>query len=283
VRQIDGFFEGQEGYNLYYRGWLPRQHPRAVIFIAHGLAEHGGRYAATAAFLVEEGYYVYCHDHQGHGLSEGTRGYIRHFSTYAEDLASFIASQSSEYPGLPIFLLGHSIGGTIVIDYCLQNHGSVNGLILSAPALQQGASIKTWQVALTRILSVIAPKAGVDRLDSSTISRDRAVVDAYRNDELVYTGKLSARLCSEILQTMQVLPPQTSGIRLPVLIMHGAEDRLVAPGGSRKAYDALGSTDKTLRVFPGLFHEIMNEPERHMVYKEIAEWISQRLPPVKGA
>jgi alpha-beta hydrolase superfamily lysophospholipase len=277
VEQKDGFFQGQEGFRLYYRGWLPQRNPRALIFIAHGLAEHGGRYAETASFLASEGYIVFCNDHQGHGLSEGTRGYIRSFSTYAQDLTGFMTDKADDYPGLPVFLLGHSIGGTIAIDYCLEHQDKVKGLILSAPALQQGESIKAWQVALTRILAVIAPRAGVDRLDSSTISKDRKVVDAYRNDELVHTGKLSARLCSEILRTMQTLPPQASAINLPVLIMHGADDRLVAPGGSQKAYDAIASTDKTLKIFPGLFHEIMNEPEKQMVYQEMARWLDRRL------
>jgi alpha-beta hydrolase superfamily lysophospholipase len=191
-----------------------------------------------------------------------------------------MTDKADEYPGLPVFLLGHSIGGTIAIDYCLQNQDGLKGLIISAPALQQGESIKAWQVALTRILAVIAPKAGVDRLDSSTISKDQKVVKAYRNDELVYTGRLSARLCSEILQTMQTLPSQAAGINLPVLIMHGADDRLVAPGGSQKVYDEIASTDKTLKIFPGLFHEIINEPEKQMVYQEIVQWLDRRLSSV---
>jgi acylglycerol lipase len=283
VEQINGFFRGQESFKLYYQGWLPEKNPEAIIFIVHGLAENSGRYNETAAFLAKEGYAVFCHDHQGHGLSEGKRGYIKHFSTYAEDLTGFIDDTLEKYPEIPVFLLGHSIGGTIAISYCLKNQEKIKGLILSAPALQRGESIKGWQVVLTKILSVISPKAGVDRLDSSTISKDRDVVNAYRNDELVYTGKLSARLCSEILKTMDTLPRETAKIELPVLIMHGADDRLVSPDGSRNIYETIGSDDKTLKIYQGLYHEIMNEPERDMVYKDVAEWIGQRLSPEKGA
>ena len=283
MKQVNGFFRGQEGFNLYYQGWLPEQNPQAIIFIIHGLAEHSGRYAETAASLVKEGYAVFCHDHQGHGLSEGRRGYIKYFATYTKDLNSFINDISTKYPGIPVFLLGHSIGGTIAISYCLENPEKLNGLILSAPALQTGASVARWQIVLTKILAVIAPKAGVDRLDSSTISKDQDVVAAYRNDTLVYTGKLSARLCFEILKTMEVLPQETIKIKAPVLIMHGADDRLAAPDGSRDIYVKIGSDDKTLKIYEGLYHEIMNEPERAMVYKDVAEWIGERLSVGKGA
>ncbi|MFC1846434.1 alpha/beta hydrolase [Chloroflexota bacterium] len=282
MKQINGFFEGQEGFNLYYQGWLPENNPQAIVLIVHGLAEHSGRYAETAASFVKEGYAVFCHNHRGHGLSEGRKGYIKYFATYTRDLNNFMDETSVKYPGIPVFLLGHSIGGTIAVTSCLINPDKIDGLILSAPALQTGDSIKGWQVVLTKILAVIAPKAGVDRLDSSTISKDRAVVDAYRNDDLVYTGKLSARLCFEILKTMKELPQEMVNIKSHVLIIHGAEDRLVSPDGSRKIYETIGSEDKTLKIYEGLYHEIMNEPERDMVYKDITGWIAERLSIKKG-
>ncbi|UCE98181.1 MAG: lysophospholipase [Dehalococcoidia bacterium] len=283
MKSINGYFIGQGGFNLYYRGWLPKQNPRTIVFIIHGLAEHSGRYTEIATFLVEENYCVFCHDHQGHGFSGGSRGYIRHFATYTKDLISFIDIISEKYPHIPIFLLGHSIGGTIAIDYCIENQGNVDGLILSAPTLLKGESIKKWQIILAKILSVIAPKAGVDRLDSSTISKDPAVVNAYRNDKLVYSGKLSARLGSEILKTIELLPQEMNKIKLPVLIMQGSEDKLVSPDGSKKTFQMVSSTDKTLKIYEGLYHEIMNEPEKDMVYKDISEWISKRLSLRKGA
>ncbi len=283
MKSINGFFVSQEGFNLYYRGWLPKQSPSAIIFIIHGLAEHSGRYAETATFLAKENYCVFCYDHQGHGFSEGRRGYIRHFATYTRDLASFIKITSEKYQHIPIFILGHSVGGTIAIDYCIENQGNIDGLLLSAPTLLKGESIKKWQVILAKILSIIAPKVGVDRLDSSTISKDPAVVSAYCNDQLVYTGKLSARLGSEILKRMESLPQEMNKIKLPVLIMQGSEDKLVYPEGSKKTYQMVSSTDKTLRIYEGLYHEIMNEPEKDIVYKDISEWIGKRLSHRKGA
>jgi len=283
MKNINGYFIGQGGFNLYYRGWLPKQNPSAIIFIIHGLAEHSGRYTETATFLVKEGCCVFCHDHQGHGFSGGRRGYIRYFATYTKDFINFVNFIFKKYPRIPIFVLGHSIGGTIAIDYCIKNQGNIDGLILSAPTLLKGESIKGWQVTLAKILSVIAPKTGIDRLDSSTISKDPAVVNAYRNDELVYTGKLSARLCTEILKKMESLPQEMVKIKLPVLIMQGADDKLVSPDGSYKTYEAVSSIDKTLRIYEGLYHEIMNEPEKDKVYKDIAEWIGKRLSLRKGA
>ena len=138
MKQEGGYFKGQEGFNLHFQGWLPGNNPRAIIFIIHGLAEHSGRYAETAANLVKQGYAVFCQNHRGHGLSEGRKGYIKCFTTYAADLSSFVDEMSARYPDIPVFLLGHSIGGTIAVDYCLKAPDKVNGLILSAPALQAG-------------------------------------------------------------------------------------------------------------------------------------------------
>ncbi|MFC1865898.1 alpha/beta hydrolase [Chloroflexota bacterium] len=283
MKQIDGYFKGQEGFNLYFQGWLPPENPWAIIFLVHGLAEHSGRYAGTAAFLQKQGYAVFCLNHQGHGLSEGRKGYIGCFATYTADLSSFIVEMSAKYPDIPVFLLGHSMRGTIAIDYCLKNHDKIEGLILSAPALQTGKGIKKWQLLLTKILATIAPKAGVDRLDSSAISKDQAVVAAYRNDELVYTGKLSARLCLGMLKTMHALPRETVTIRLPVLIMHGSEDRLISSAGSLKIHKTIGSEDKTLKIYQGLYHEILNEPEKDMVYEDMLEWIGRILADRKDA
>jgi acylglycerol lipase len=276
MKQLEGNYNGYGDYRLYYRGWLPDDEPQALLIIVHGLAEHGGRYQETAAYFAERGYGVFCHDHQGHGLSQGDKGYIERFSTYSHDLNAFIDLVAAKYPNLPLFLLGHSLGATIAIASCSEYKRKIGGLVLSATTCQLGASIGKIQIFLAKTLSSIVPKLKIDRLDSSTISKDEEVVAAYRNDPLVYTGKLSARLGAEIIKAMDNLATISASLEMPVLILHGAQDRLADPKGSRTLHNNCGMADKTLKIYQGLYHEIMNEPERLDVLKDIEKWLAER-------
>ena len=149
--------------------------------------------------------------------------------------------------------------------------------MVSAPLLKVGSSVSPATIAMAKVLSAIAPKMGVAVLDASTISRDKAVVDAYVNDPLVYRGKTTARLGVELINTQQKLPDQLPKITLPVLIMYGSEDKLCDPEGSKMLYEKVGSKDKTLKVYDGLYHEIFNEPEHEKVMADMETWLSARI------
>ncbi len=276
MKRAEGYFNGEDGHRLYYRGWLPDGKPQALLVIVHGLAEHSGRYEETAAFFAGHGYAVFCHDSQGHGLSTGTKGYVKRFSVYSRDLNTFIELTVAKYPDLPLFLLGHSLGATIAIIACTEYPGKAGGLILSATACQTGSSVSSFKILLAKALSAIAPKLGIERLDNSTVSKDKAVVDAYRNDPLVYTGKLSARLGAEVIRAMDNLVAAAAALQLPILILHGGADRLADPQGSRTLYKNCGAADKSLKIYEGLYHEIMNEPERLAVLEDIEQWLKER-------
>jgi acylglycerol lipase len=273
----EGTFKGRDDLDLFYRCWLPVKSPKAVLVIAHGLAEHSGRYRNLAEFFTGRGYAVYGLDLPGHGRSEGSRCYINRFSDYTEDVGSFLDLVRNEGREGKIFLLGHSMGGTIAVDFAVGYQDELTGMLISAAVMKVGYSVTPFQVMAAGILSRLVPKMGVSVLDATAISKDPAVVDAYVNDPLVYRGKIRARTGAELIRTIGELSTRLPEIRLPVLIMHGTEDRLSEPEGSRMLYEKLGSADKTLKMYEGLYHEIFNEPEREQVMADAASWIAAHL------
>ncbi len=274
----EGRFRGHKNLNLYYQGWLPSENPRAILLLVHGLADHSGRYSNLVSYFVPRGYAVLGLDHRGHGKSEGLRGYVEKFSDYLDDLHLFLDIVREQHRDTRIFLVGHSVGGTIAAAYAVDHKDELAGLILSAPALKVGSSVSRLDMVLARLLSALLPKMGVSALDASVISRDKAVVDAYLKDPLVYHGKIRARLGSELISMMKKkLPPQMPQIKLPVLIMHATADRLSNPEGSRMLYELVNSKDKTLKWYEGLYHEIFNEPEHIQVMADMETWLAAHV------
>jgi len=276
MKYISGNFKGQKNFNLFYQGYLPTEKPRAILLIVHGLAEHSGRYINVVDYFVPRGYAVYSFDQQGHGQSEGMRGYVHKFSHYISDLNTFLDMVRGNLPNEKLFLIGHSVGGTIAITYCTYYQNMLSGLILSGATIKPGSSFSPVKIMLARLLSLITPKMGVDVIDSSAISQDQAVVDAYIYDPLVYLGKIRARLGAELLNVMRRLPEQMSEIHLPILMMSGTTDRLSNPEGTQLLYERISSRDKTIKYYDGFYHEIFNEPGHDKVFKDINDWLTTR-------
>jgi alpha-beta hydrolase superfamily lysophospholipase len=278
IEQHTGYFTGAGGVRLFYQSWGPPVKPRAILLLVHGLAEHSGRYLNLVNELVPAGFLVCALDHRGYGRSEGRRCYVKRFDDYVEDLNTYINIVREAYPDIKIFMVGHSLGGTIATAFAEAHQEKLAGLILSAPALKAGSSITRRDKLLARIASRLAPTAGVSSLDATSISKDPAVVKAYVSDPLVYTGKISARLGAEILKAIEkTIPPLMQTIKLPILIMQGAEDRLSNPEGSKLIFEGVSSSDKTLKRYDGLFHEIFNEPERAIVFADMRQWLAARV------
>ena len=251
---------------------------KAVLVVVHGLAEHCGRYLNIVNEFVPAGYLVCGMDNRGHGHSDGRRSYINRFSEYVGDLNAYVDIVKNQYPDTKLFMVGHSLGGTIATAYAEKYQAKLAGLILSAPVLKAGSSITRRDKLLASIASRLLPTAGVTKLDAASISKDPAVVEAYLKDPLVYCGKISARLGFEILQAIgKTIPALMPEITVPTLIMQGTEDRLSNPEGSNILFKNISSMDKTIKRYNGLFHEIFNEPERAIVFAEMREWIECRL------
>lgn len=277
MNRSEGRFPGNKGLSIYYQCWLPSEKPKAVLVYSHGLAEHGGRNMNMVNYFVSRGYAVYSLDHRGHGISEGTKGYVDSFSDFTADLDAFLSLVHDEHPDSKIFLVGHSVGGTIATAYALNYQDKIDGLILSAPTITAGESVSPALILLARILSRLTPHLGLYTIDSSALCRDSSVIDEYVSDPLVYRGKIQVRLGMEILRAMKALKEQLPEITLPALIMHGTDDRLSEPEGSRILYEKLGSTDITYREYEGFYHEIFNEPDRDRPFADMETWLNARI------
>lgn len=262
---------------IFYRHWA-QPAPRAVVLLAHGAGEHSGRYQHLAAFLGEHRIAVLAPDHPGHGRSPGARAHINAFADFFPALDALHALIERDYPDVPVVLLGHSMGGLIAARYLLERPGRFRAAILSAPALQPPEPPSAFAIWLNSVLARLWPTLGVLQLDASGVSRDPAVVAAYRADPLVHTGKFSARLVVELFSTMALVHQRAGELHLPLLVLHGDADSMTAVEGSQQLAAAVGGAHCTLRIYPGLYHEIFNEPEQEQVFAELLDWLQAQLP-----
>lgn len=266
---------------LYYRQWAAangteQSQPKAVIMLVHGLGEHCQRYDKLAQYLNTNGYTVSAMDLPNHGRSEGQRGHVDSFSLFQDAALGLHARIKEAYPDIPIFLLGHSMGGLISARFLIDHQDKFKGALLSGAAIESPQTPPAWQVGLMKFIAKLFPKVGMLELDGNLVSRDQKVVDAYIADPLINDKKLSAQLLVEFFKTMDEVKQGAKVINLPMLIMHGTADGLTAPSGSQWLHDSIASSDKTLTLYDGLFHEIFNEPEAHSIYAEVVGWLDQR-------
>ena len=274
MTHVDGRFSGAGGVDLFWQAWLPAE-ARAVVVIAHGAGEHSRRYEHVARRLVDAGYAVYALDHRGHGLSKGRRALVDRMDRVIADVRTLVGRAASENPGRPLFLLGHSMGGTIGIAFAARHQEELAGLALSGPVAVLEAASPALRVVAS-VLSTLTPGLGVFAVDASLVSRDPEVVRAYREDPLVFHGKLPARTVAELAAAVGRFPAEVPRIRLPLLVMHGTKDALAPVAGATMVHERAASGDKTLRLYEGLYHEILNEPERQTVLDDLLSWLDDR-------
>jgi acylglycerol lipase len=270
-----GFLAGAGGPRIFWQSWSPTDVPRAVVVLVHGASEHSGRYGYVADALGADGYAVYALDHRGHGRSEGPRAVLDRMGHAVADVDQLVLQASEENPGLPVFMLGHSMGGTVAVSYCLRHQDRLRGLILSAPLAAREAAPAPL-LALGRLLSALTPRLGLVGIDANLVSRDPEVVRDYVADPLNYHGRLPARTVAELASAVGRFPDAVAAITVPTLILYGTEDRLALPAGSEMLLARIGAEDKRATAYPGLFHEILNEPERDVVLAEIRGWLRER-------
>jgi acylglycerol lipase len=264
----EGTLRGAGGVELYWQRWAPSA-TRATVVIAHGVSEHSGRYGWTAEQLAARGYATWALDHRGHGRSKGARAYLDRIDNVVADLDQLVDMASD---GGTLFLLGHSMGGAAALSYTARHEEKLDGLVLSAPLAALEAASLAERVA-ARALSVVAPKLGVVGIESDKVSRDPEVVRDYDNDPLNYRGKLPARTVQELSTAIAGFPDAVARFRLPMLVMHGTGDTLVPPMATDMLEERAGTEDLTVVRYEGLYHEILNEPERERVIGDIADWL----------
>lgn len=270
-------FTASDGDNLAVQHWpLPDDvRPRGVVLLVHGLGEHAGRYDRVARRLAEWGFEVRGYDQFGHGESGGARGALSSDTRLLDDLGEMVEAARTRTPdGLPLILLGHSMGGLVAAQYAAAHPGTIDALVLSSPAL--GTRVRGWRRFLLRTLPRFAPNLRVGNgLQTRWLSHDPEVERAYLADPLVH-DRISARLARYITEGGSEVVAQASRWKVPTLLMYAGADRLVDPAGSR-AFAAAAPADRvTTRCFDGLYHEIFNEQEAQPVFDCLQHWLDER-------
>ncbi len=271
------FVSAQDNVTMFFRVSLaPDEHARLIV--SHGVGEHSGRYENVRDQALPRGISVWALDHRGHGRSGGTRGHVRSFDEYAADLHTFVERvRTSSGSSVKTFLLGHSMGGAIALQYAAANPRGIDGLIVSAPAVGLNFVVPTWKRMMGSALSALPFPLPMDNgLDPRNLSRDEAVVFAYSHDPLVHR-KITVQWFRAFLAAMERAREAAPLISVPVLMQAGSDDRIVAPDSVREIFSRLTIKDKTFIAYPGCRHEIYNEPEpdRSTVLNDLFSWIER--------
>jgi acylglycerol lipase len=269
-------FTSLGGVRIHMRSWLPEGEPRAVAAICHGVNAHGGQQAWTAEQLVARGLAVYAVDLRGRGKSEGERFYVEDISEYVADIGGVIAIAKERHPGLPVFLLGHSAGGVTACTYALDHQDEIDGLICESFAFQVPAP--GFLLSAIKGLSHIAPRLGVLTLKMKDFTRDPVALKALEDDPLTKDETQPAMTVAALVRADERLHDSFGQITLPVLILHGTDDRATVCRGSEYFHEHAGSADKTLKLYEGHYHDLLNDLGKEQVLEDIAGWIEVRLP-----
>jgi alpha-beta hydrolase superfamily lysophospholipase len=272
IRRRELLFEGAGGLDLFGRSWLPERASRSVLLV-HGWAEHSGRYDHVGSWLAARGCAVHAYDHRGHGRSAGPRGHARRFADLLDDLGMALDRARAESPALPSFLFGHSMGGLVVAAFAAARDPEIAGAATSGAALELGEVPPPARLALLRLLAGIAPRLRIDRpIAGDALSRDPEVGRAYAEDPLVLR-RMTLGFGAAFLGAARRAPPAADAVRVPMLLLHGGDDALCPASGSRRFHAGLSAPGSDLRVYPGLRHEILNEPEWETVLQDLLRWM----------
>jgi acylglycerol lipase len=272
---LEATFEGVDGVKIFTRQWQPAGEPRGVVVIAHGLNAHSGLYEWAAQQFTANGLAVYALDHRGRGRSEGERFFVKKFADYTTDLATLIDIVKAREPGRPVFLLGHSAGGVIACGYTLEHQDEIAGLICEDFAYKVPAP--DVALAILKGVSYVAPHAHVFKLKNEDFSRDPAVVAALNADPLIANESQPSETIAELVRADQLLEKRFRQITLPLLILHGTADKVTKPSGSKEFYEKAGSTDKTLKLYEGHFHDLLADVGKQQVMADIQAWIDAHM------
>jgi acylglycerol lipase len=259
---------------LFAQWWRPCGPPRGTVAIVHGLKDHSARYGAFAERLVARGFAVHAFDLRGHGRSEGPRAWVDSFDDYVQDLDAFVRCVREREGGAPLFVFGHGMGGAIATLWKLERRVPISGLLLSGASLQSRPSAPAAHT--TRLLSAIAPRAKILRLDARRCSRNRGAVEDSLRDTLINQAPAPARTAKELLDAMARIEARVPELTAPLLVMYGSADVVSAPEGSQRLIERARSEDKQLYMYRGLAHDLLHEPERARVVNDVRTWLKER-------
>jgi alpha-beta hydrolase superfamily lysophospholipase len=257
---------------LFRRSWLIER-PERVLVLVHGFAEHSGRYEHVGAWFAERGCAVHAYDQRGHGRSEGVRGHVRRFDDLLDDLDALLAAVRAEHPGLRPHLVGHSMGGLVVTASLCERAPDVQSAVTSGALLAIAEGFSRARIVAARLLRRIAPRLALNAgLDTQGLSNDPAVARAYLADPLVFRT-MTPSLAVELMGAVARTAAGAARVRTPLLMLHGEADPLCPVAGTQRFYAGLGVEPRRLQLYPGLRHEIFNEPEQARVFTDVLAWL----------
>jgi alpha-beta hydrolase superfamily lysophospholipase len=268
--------EGVGGLKIFTRNWRPESRKaRGVVVLVHGFNSHSGYYQWAAEQLVARDLAVYALDLRGRGRSDGERFYVQKFADYVSDVDSLITHAKSRDPDLPVYLLGHSAGGVVACLYALEHQSQLAGLISESFAHEVPAP--DFALAVLKGLSHVAPHAHVVRLKNEDFSRDPRVVAQMNEDPLIAHEAQSTQTMAELVRADERLKKEFPQIELPLLILHGTADKATKPAGSKRFHEMAGSKDKTLKLYDGHYHDLLNDLDKQVVMNDILRWLDAHL------
>lgn len=266
--------EGAKGLRIFVRSIVP-ENVRAVVAICHGVKSHSGYYGWAAAQLAARGIAVYALDLHGRGKSDGDRYFLDHIGDYLADVHALLCLARSRTAAVPVFLLGHSAGGVVSSVYALEHQAELAGFICESFAFQVYAP--EFALAVLKGLSHLAPHAHVLFLRNSDFSRDAAAVKGMDEDPLIAGEAQPTRTVAELVRADERLKREFSQIALPLLILHGTADKVTRPSGSQLFFDTAGAIDKTLHMYEGHAHDLLNDQDRERVMSDILSWLDRQI------
>lgn len=278
ITAAEGTVESEDGLPLFWRSWVPAG-PAGVLLLAHGLAEHSGRYGHVAAHFAARGWACYAVDQRGHGRSPGPRVHVAHFDLYVADVCALHRLAAARHPGLPVVLVGHSQGGLVALNYAYRYPGSLAGLVLSSPFLAVSPDLAPPRIkrAAAAVLLRIAPSLLLPNpIDVAWLSHDPAVGEAYARDPLV-SHKVSPGWFRAVRQAQQEVRSRAGQLPLPALVMAAGGDRLVDPHAVRRWAEQAPAELVELVWWDGLFHELFNETVKETVFARVNSWLEARM------
>jgi len=272
----EGQFNCSDSNQLFYRRWIPQESPHAVLLIVHGFSDHSGRYQPIVDSLLPRNIAIYSYDQRGHGRSPGQRGHIDDFAAFRDDLLTLTHLVANQQPDIPLFLLGQSMGGLIVLDFGLHYPQEVNGIIATSPHLSD-PPVSPILITLSRALSNVWPTFSMNAgIDNSSLSRDPAIVQAFLDDPLCH-GKGTPRLATELSKAVADTNANAARFQPPLLITHGTGDHMTDPEASHSFYENAASTNKAYIAYEGGYHEGHNDIHRERVIIDIAQWLEEQI------
>jgi alpha-beta hydrolase superfamily lysophospholipase len=270
------YFITSEGLKIFYQYWVPDA-PKAVLILVHGMGDHSGRYGPFVRYFVERGFAVALYDQRGHGRSDGERGHADQFQDYLQDLAQFIQMTKERFPKSPVFLVGHSFGGQIALNFVVRYAKGLRGVVLCSPNIVLKLPVPTWK---KRMADWAQNSMGHMRLthplNAKMLSHDPDVVAAYENDPLIF-NHVTARLGALIMQNLEIIMAMALRVHLPTLFIQAGDDVICSPEGTKAFFQRIPIVKKQLKIYDGMFHELLNETCRDQVFSDVEAWLNEQL------